>query len=151
MAELLLPDEQATWALGERLGQRATPGTVVAVIGTLGAGKTLFARAVGAGLGTPSRVSSPTFVVLAHHPGGRLELWHGDLYRLGDAEELDLLGLDEALDGSGVVLLEWAERFASVLPDDHLRLELHIEGDARRAVLHAGGPRSAALLELLLG
>jgi tRNA threonylcarbamoyladenosine biosynthesis protein TsaE len=133
-----------TRALGEALGKRAFQGTVVALEGDLGAGKTVFAKGVGAGLGVTTRVTSPTFVLVQAHEGGRLPLWHADLYRLGDSSELDAVGLPEVL-GDGVVLVEWADRFPELLPADHLRVQLVEEGEGRRVTVTATGPRHAAL------
>lgn len=140
-----------TFALGTRLGRSAGPGTVVALIGDLGAGKTVFARGVGEGLAVRTRVSSPTFVIVQSHTGGRLPLWHADLYRLEDAEEIEQLGLEELIAGDGVVLIEWADRFPELLPADHLRVELHGDGEGREVHLTATGPRAEALGRALVG
>jgi tRNA threonylcarbamoyladenosine biosynthesis protein TsaE len=137
-------------ALGRRLGAYATPGTVVALVGDLGAGKTLFSRGVGEGLGVPSRVNSPTFVLAMLHTGGRLALWHADFYRLADVEELEQLGLDEAMEGDGLVLVEWADRFEAWMPSDHLRLTLTEHGEGRRVQVQATGPRHRALEAILV-
>ena len=145
--ECLLADADATRALGARLAAVAYPGLVVAMSGDLGSGKTTFAQGVGQGLGVQTRVSSPTFQILALHPG-RLPLAHADLYRLGDPDELVELGLDEHL-LDGVALIEWAERFPELLPADHLALHLEDHGEGRRATLRATGPASQALLEAL--
>lgn len=148
---MFLPSPQHTHALGVAIGQLAPPGAVLALQGDLGAGKTALAKGVGEGLGVPGVVTSPTFILVAEHPGGRLPLVHADLYRLGDASELEELGLTERVDeGHAVVLIEWAERFPEALPPDHLRVELGFEEpDGRRARLVPGGPSSAALAEAL--
>lgn len=146
MIQIRCADEAATFALGRRLGEVARPGTAVALDGDLGAGKTVFARGVGAGLAVATRVNSPTFVLVAQHEG-RLPLWHADLYRLGDGTELDHLGLDQAIEG--VLLVEWASRFAEALPDDHLAISLGIDGDAREVRIEARGPGHAWLIEAL--
>lgn len=137
----------ATLQLGRDIGMAATAGTALALHGPLGAGKTLLSKGVGQGLGVPGRVTSPTFILVALHEGGRLDLWHADLYRLGDGSELDMLGLDDAR--RGVLLVEWASRFPEALPDDHLQVVLNIDDDARDVVLTATGPRSRALLGAL--
>lgn len=145
------PTADHTFALGEALGRAATPGTVVALIGPLGAGKTVFARGVGAGLEVRTRVQSPTFVIVQAHTGGRLPLWHADLYRLEGDDEIEQLGLEELLLGDGVVLVEWADRFPGLLPEDHLRVVLAGDGDAREVTVSATGPRAAALGRALGG
>lgn len=150
MTGILTTHRDATWQLGQRLGALAEAGTFVALVGDLGAGKTVFAKGVGAGLGVTSVVSSPTFVLVALHESGRLPLWHVDGYRLEQADEIDGLGLEEA--DEGVVVMEWADRFASVLPADRLEITLHdVSGapESRRITLDATGPRHAALVALL--
>jgi tRNA threonylcarbamoyladenosine biosynthesis protein TsaE len=145
---VLTGDADATRALGRRLGELAVPGTAVALSGELGAGKTVFAKGIGEGLGTPTRITSPTFILVALHEEGRLPLWHADLYRIGgDAAEL---GLEEAVEG--VLVVEWAERAPDVLPDDHLAIHLaHEPGQpaSRRITLTATGERHRALLARL--
>ena len=131
---------EETFVLGRVLGERAFPGTVVILSGDLGAGKTALARGVGAGLAVRSRVQSPSFAVLQAHEGGRLPFWHVDLYRLESASELDSIGLDEALEGQGVVVIEWGERFPQALPADRLELRLEEEGEGRRISVNATGP-----------
>jgi len=149
MKTVFAPDPDATLAAGERLGRALRPGSVVALLGDLGAGKTLFARGVGRGLGV-RRVQSPTFVVVQAHDDGRLPLWHADLYRLDDLEELEQLGLDDLFRADGVVLVEWADRFPEALPADHLEVRLTEEGDGRRIEIRGHGPRSWEL-EAALG
>ncbi len=142
---------EATHALGVELGAAAAPGTVLALTGDLGMGKTVLAKGVGAGLGVRGVVTSPTFIIVAAHEGGRLPFWHADLYRLADGSELEQLGLDELTESDGVAVIEWAERFPEVLPGDHVAIEITEQGDGRRIQLVAHGPRSAALIERLDG
>ena len=150
MTELYCPTPRDTLALGERLGRAAMPGTVVALIGDLGAGKTVMARGIGAGLGVDSNVCSPSFVLMQMHEGGRLPLWHADLYRLSDPDELREIGLEEQLEGDGLVLVEWADRFADWLPADHLEVRLEDQGEGRRVRIAATGPRHAELVAALV-
>jgi len=143
---------EQTLALGERIGAAATAGTVVALLGDLGVGKTLLAQGVGRGLGVPGLVTSPTFVLMRVHDGGRLVLFHADVYRLCDDEEAELIGLPEALEADGIALVEWADRLPGLLPDDHLRVELcWLPGriDQREVRLEATGPGHAALEALI--
>lgn len=137
-----------TERLGERLGQAARAGDVLALWGELGAGKTVLARGVAAGLGIdPGEVTSPTFIILHEHPGGRLPLFHLDLYRLA-AADLATTGWEETLEGGGITVIEWPERAGEDLPADRLDVRLeHIAESKRRVVLEANGPRSRALLE----
>jgi tRNA threonylcarbamoyladenosine biosynthesis protein TsaE len=154
MQRALYTSPEQTLALGERLGVHAPPGTVVALVGDLGVGKTLLARGVGRGLGITSLVTSPTFVLMMNHEGGRLPLAHADLYRLCDEEEAELIGLPEALASGGVALVEWADLLPGLLPDDHLRLTLRwLPGrpGEREVELCATGPRHASLEALIHG
>jgi tRNA threonylcarbamoyladenosine biosynthesis protein TsaE len=133
--------------LGRRLGASAQPGTVLALIGPLGAGKTELTKGVAEGLGVASVVNSPTFVLMNEHPG-RLRLFHVDAYRLGDASEAVAAGLLDERQAEGVTVIEWADRLAELLPD--ARLELVIEpsaeiADQRSIRWHAYGAQHAAL------
>lgn len=130
-------------AIGRALGERLGPGTVVALEGDLGAGKTVLARGIAAGLGVRSRVTSPTFIIVQQHDGGRLPLWHADLYRIADAESLEQLGFDEVLRGGGVVVVEWPSRAWEALPSDHLRIFIDIPEVGRHVRIEATGPNHA--------
>jgi tRNA threonylcarbamoyladenosine biosynthesis protein TsaE len=136
-----------THALGRALGEIAEGRTVLALVGPLGAGKTCFVQGLAAGLGIVEPVLSPTFVILSEHPvaagRGRLDLLHGDVYRVEPAE-LPGVGLEEAVsEWPGVVAIEWADRCLSVLPED--RLEIGFD----RPAIHvsAKGPRHTLVLE----
>lgn len=108
-----------TEALGEQLGRSLTPGSVVGLSGDLGAGKTAFVRGVARGLGCSARVHSPTFALLNQYEGGRLTLYHLDLYRLNGPEEVRGAGLEEYLiQPRGVSLVEWIERWCGEKPSD---------------------------------
>lgn len=145
MLELFAGDVAETRALGRALAELATPGTVLALVGGLGAGKTCFVQGIGLGAGVEDDVVSPTFILIAEH-AGRLPLLHADLYRVAP-EELPGLGLEEALERwPGIAAVEWADRGWDCLPEDHLRLELTEWGAGRRLRATATGPRHAALL-----
>lgn len=141
-----------TERLGERLGQAARAGDVLALWGELGAGKTVLARGVAAGLGIDADlVTSPTFIILREHATGRLPLFHLDLYRLAQSD-LGTTGWEEALEGGGVTVIEWPDRAGDQLPADRLDVRLeHIAESKRRIVLEATGPRSRALIEGIRG
>lgn len=130
---------EATQALAARIGRHATPGTVLALSGDLGAGKTCFIQGLAAGLGVEDPVTSPTFVMVAEH-AGRLPLYHVDLYRAESLEEIRRLGLEEMLDGPGVTAIEWAERADAVLPFRTVRVHIRGAGDEPRIVEIAGIP-----------
>lgn len=115
------PDE--TRAIGRRIGSAAVPGTVLALTGELGAGKTQLAKGVAEGLGVTSVVNSPTFVLMNEHEG-RLRLYHVDAYRLGDPEEAVASGLIDERQADGVLVIEWADRLGDWLPEDRLEIRL---------------------------
>lgn len=147
---LHLADETETLALGARLGRVAEAGDVLALHGTLGAGKTCFARgfAAGADVLDLRSVNSPTFALWNIHPG-RVVMHHVDLYRLGDADEVVAIGLEDVVGLDGVCLIEWPSRAPELLPVDSLHITLEAEGDGRSVVLEARGPRSERYLEAL--
>lgn len=132
---ITLPDPAATEALGARLAAQLRPGDVVALFGDLGAGKTTLSRGILHGLGFDGEVASPTFPIVQTYdpPDVRLPLWHVDLYRIEDPEELDELALDEAR-AEGALLIEWPERLGAGLWPDSLHLHLSIAGPGARAL-----------------
>ncbi len=110
MATLISHSPADTEALGEKFGRAAQHGWVVALSGDLGAGKTQFVKGVARGLGISARVHSPTFTLVAEYSGGRLELFHLDLYRLETPGQVLSAGIEEFLQPDGVAVIEWAER-----------------------------------------
>jgi tRNA threonylcarbamoyladenosine biosynthesis protein TsaE len=116
-------DAEETRTLGRALGRAVTPGTVLALIGPLGAGKTQLAKGVADGLEVKSVVNSPTFILMNEH-AGRLRLYHIDAYRLGDPEEAVAAGLLDERQVDGVTVIEWADRLDGWLPADRLEIEL---------------------------
>ena len=123
--ELHSTSPEATRQLAGRMAAVATPGDVVCLWGELGAGKTVFAKGFGLGLGIEDTISSPTFVLMGEY-AGRLPLFHIDLYRLASAAEALDGGLIDDRQGTGVVLIEWPDRLGDALPPD--RLDVHIDG-----------------------
>jgi tRNA threonylcarbamoyladenosine biosynthesis protein TsaE len=139
--------ELETERLGERIARAAVPGSIIGLVGPLGAGKTTFVRGLARGLGIDERdVHSPTFITATAYRG-RLPLAHVDLYR-HDAQLPPGDWLAEILEGEGVAVVEWFERLGDDAPRDVLRIEIaYGDGEGRRRIeLRAGGPRSAALL-----
>ena len=108
--------EEETLRVGEAAGRLLEAGSVVALTGELGAGKTVFVRGVAAGLGIGDTPASPTFVVMNEYSGGRLTLYHFDLYRLSSPGELAALGAEEYFWGGGVCVVEWADRARELFP-----------------------------------
>ena len=116
--EYLSHSEEETESIGEHLGASLFPGAVVAYQGGLGMGKTAFTRGLARGLGCRGRVTSPTFTIVNEYEGGRLPLFHFDMYRLPDADALFDIGWEDYLDRSGVCAVEWSEQVADALPED---------------------------------
>lgn len=106
-----------TERLGEKLAEKLTPGAVLAYRGVLGAGKTAFTRGLARGLGYTDPVTSPTYTIVNEYLGGRLPLFHFDMYRLSSAEDLWDIGWEDYLDRGGVCAVEWSENVAEALPD----------------------------------
>lgn len=151
--QIHLPDLAATEALGRRLGPLLFPGAVVALVGTLGAGKTHFTRAVAEGLGVrnPAAVTSPTFTLVHEYPA-RLPIYHFDTYRLNSTDEFVALGTDEYFHGEGVCLVEWADRVPGALPLERLELRFRVLSDREREVqVLPHGDRYDALAVAWLG
>lgn len=138
---------EATRAIARYLAQVLRPGDVLALTGTLGAGKTCFVQGLAEGLGVTGRVASPTFILMRAHRGP-LPLYHADAYRLEAGTELLDIGLEEWL-ATGVVALEWADLVPEVLPPDHLTLRIEVNGEGRQLHFSGHGPRSRTLVEHL--
>lgn len=141
---------EETRRLGRLVGEAAWAGELLLLEGELGAGKTCFIQGLALGLGIAERVVSPSFVLVREYRG-RLLLYHIDLYRLEMAEVADL-GLEEYLEGDGVVAVEWAERGMAVFPADHLLIEMFILSEnERRLRFSTGGGRHQQAVDWLAG
>ena len=104
-----------TYELGEKIGQMAKPGMVISLTGDLGVGKTVFTQGLAKGLGIEEPVNSPTFTIVQVYEEGRLPLYHFDVYRIGDIEEMDEIGYEDYFYGVGVCLIEWADLIREIL------------------------------------
>lgn len=120
--------------LGAAAALVSKAGTVIALVGDLGAGKTHWVKGFVAGMECTAEVTSPTFGLVHEYRGGRLPVSHFDFYRLGSAEELVALGWDEYLESGGVVLAEWADKFPSLLPPATRWYYFKIDADGSRVV-----------------
>ncbi|MCP1583607.1 tRNA (adenosine(37)-N6)-threonylcarbamoyltransferase complex ATPase subunit type 1 TsaE [Pseudoxanthomonas mexicana] len=142
---LFLPDTDATEALGQALARTRPAVAIVHLRGDLGAGKSTLARALLRALGVAGAIRSPTYTLVERYPVEGGEAWHLDLYRIGDAGELEFLGLDE---GAAVLwLVEWPERGGAALPRADLQVDLSVEGNGRAARLVAASPQGQQWLE----
>lgn len=128
-----------TEALGERLAQSLRPGTVLAYTGDLGAGKTAFTRGLARGLGIAARVTSPTFTIVNEYEGGRMPLFHFDLYRLSGPEELYDIGWEDYLARDGLLAVEWSENMEDALEQDCVRVDIRrLDGENERCITITG-------------
>lgn len=147
--ELISHSPEETQQLGTRLGARALPGDVFLLVGSMGAGKTCLTQGIAWGLGITDYAASPSFIIV-RELYGRLPLYHIDLYRLDRLEEIDELGLDDYLYGSGVCVIEWAEKGATLLPREHLLIKISYLSDTeRRFQFEFSGKRYEELLRQL--
>jgi tRNA threonylcarbamoyladenosine biosynthesis protein TsaE len=125
---------EAMIELGKAAAGEACPGTVIALVGGLGAGKTHWTKGFVAATGSTEEVTSPTFGLIHEYPGGRLPVFHLDFYRLESAEELIALGWDELLEQDGVIIAEWGDKFPEMLPPGTRWLRFSVEADGSRTI-----------------
>lgn len=116
-----------TFAIGEKIGREAAPGLLCILIGDLGAGKTALTQGIARGLGILETVNSPTFTIAQVYEGGRLPLYHLDVYRIGDISEMEEIGYEDYFYGNGVCVVEWADLIAELLPVERLQITIEKE------------------------
>jgi tRNA threonylcarbamoyladenosine biosynthesis protein TsaE len=135
MKTFTLNNEQDTERLGAALAAVLPPGTVIGLIGTLGAGKTRLVRAVASSLGVPeTNVTSPTFVLVNEYRGGRMNVFHFDTYRVKDEDEFLALGPEEYFESPGLTFVEWSDRVADLLPESRVEITIEVTGETSRSV-----------------
>lgn len=133
--EITLNSVERTREFAACLAGFLTPGMVLCLTGDLGAGKTTFTQALAAALGITEPVTSPSFTIVHEYHSGRYPLYHMDVYRVQQAEELDDFGFDEYFAGKALVVVEWAERVEALLPEQRIRMGLYRSGDENQRVL----------------
>ena len=136
--EFITNSPEETEALGAALGKLLVPGTVIAYQGDLGAGKTAFTRGLSRGLGCRELVTSPTYTIVNEYLGGRLPLFHFDMYRLHSSDDLFDIGWDDYLDRGGVCAVEWSENVADAM-EDAMVITIDKLGDSSRKITIEGG------------
>ena len=136
--EFITNSPEDTEKIGAALGVRLTPGTVIAYRGDLGAGKTAFTRGLARGLGYADMVTSPTYTIVNEYIGGRLPLFHFDMYRLRSADDLWDIGWDDYLERGGVCAVEWSENVAEAM-EDAIAVDIAKCGDTLRRITIEGG------------
>ncbi len=150
MLDLISHSPAQTQRFGERLGELAHAGDLYCLEGDLGSGKTCFAQGLGRGLAIPAAIHSPTFILANEHRGGRLPLFHLDVYRMQGAAEALGIGLDDYLSDDGVCVIEWAEKIEAVLPTERLWITFRHLGENKRGMLvYANGARYLKLVDEL--
>ena len=132
------PSETET--AGREFASELPAGSVVALVGELGAGKTRFVKGLVAGIGAPAEVTSPTFTIVHEYIGGRLPVYHFDFFRLEDRASAERLGLDEYLFGDGISIIEWADKFPELIPEEAKWLSFEIDGENRRVITESKKP-----------
>lgn len=119
---IIIRDENETKKFGTDLAEVLEPGAVIALTGDLGTGKTTLTKSIAAGLGIDDVITSPTFNIVKEYRSGRLPLFHFDVYRIGDVEEMYELGYEEYFYGEGVCIIEWADLIEDIIPEDAIRI-----------------------------
>ena len=116
--------EKETFAFGKKMGEEAVPGQIIAINGDLGVGKTVLTKGLAEGLGITEPVCSPTFTIVQIYDEGRLPLYHFDVYRIADPEEMDEIGYEDYFFGQGVCLVEWAELIHDLMPENTIWIRI---------------------------
>ena len=128
--EIYSSSADETYKIGLDLGREAKKGTVITLDGDLGAGKTVMAKGIAAGLGITEAVTSPTFIIMRHYDSGRLPMYHFDVYRIEDIDEMIAVGYDEYIDSDGVCVIDWSEMIEELIPEDAIRITIErVSGD----------------------
>jgi len=139
MKEVIVKNEQETEAFGLKLADMLKSGSVVALMGDLGAGKTTLTKAIAKGLGISSAVVSPTFTIIKEYDEGRLPLYHFDVYRINDEEEMFELGYEDYFYGDGVCVVEWADLIEGLLPEDAIRINIEYGSEENERIYQVTG------------
>jgi tRNA threonylcarbamoyladenosine biosynthesis protein TsaE len=134
VATLISNSPAETEAIGRQVAENIGIGSVLALNGDLGSGKTLFVKGVVAGLGSSADVTSPTFTILHEYRGGRLPVYHFDLFRVENPQALSRLGLDDYFFGDGISVIEWADRFPEFVPEQARWIFFEIKSETQRAI-----------------
>ncbi len=151
MIKIITKTPQELEYLGERMAQLVEPGDFIALDGDLGAGKTLLTQGLARGLAVTEEIVSPTFTIIHEYESGRLPLYHMDVYRLKQPEEMYDLGYEEYFYGEGVTVVEWAQIIETLLPDEYLGMEISVVPEGRELRFAPHGARYEYLIEELTG
>lgn len=137
--------EEETLKIGARIGEKLNPGDVISLNGELGAGKTYITKGIAKGLGVEDYITSPTFIIVNEYEG-RIPLYHFDVYRINDIDEMYEIGFDEYLYGNGVCIVEWGKIVEELLPEYVIKIDIiKIDDNTREIIINENG--NLALLE----
>lgn len=139
MTEITIRNEQDTGKFGEELGRRAVPGMVIALTGDLGTGKTALTKSIAKGLGISEMITSPTFNIVKEYRSGRIPLYHFDVYRIADPDEMFELGYEEYFYGDGICVIEWADLIEELIPEDAIRINITRGDSETERIYRIGG------------
>jgi tRNA threonylcarbamoyladenosine biosynthesis protein TsaE len=134
VATLISNSPSETEAIGRQLAKNINAGSVLALKGDLGSGKTSWVKGLVAGLGSHVDVTSPTFTILHEYEGGRLPVYHFDFFRMEDRQSIERLGIDDYLFGDGVTVIEWADRFSEFIPEQACWILFETKSETQRAI-----------------
>lgn len=149
MVKIYLENEEKTKEIGYKLGKLVEPGSVICLIGDLGAGKTTMTQSLAKALEVDDYITSPTFTIVNEYEG-ILPLYHFDVYRIGCSEEMYDIGYDEYINSDGVCIIEWANLIEDILPDEYLYVELKYKEMAREMILTPKGEKYEKIVEELI-
>ena len=119
-----IKNEQENRSFGKKLAAELAPGIVIALTGDLGTGKTALTKSIAEGLGITEVITSPTFNIVKEYYSGRIPMYHFDVYRIGDIDEMYELGYEEYFYGNGVCIVEWADLIEDIIPEDAIRIDI---------------------------
>ena len=144
MTDIKVTSENETMAFAQQLAMDLQPGTVLGLVGDLGAGKTHFVKGLARGLGSDATISSPTFTLVHEYESGSCPLYHFDFYRVDQLEEIVAIGWEEYLDETGIIVVEWADRFPELMPQETQWWQIEIlDENTRRIKLTDGCPNKS--------
>jgi len=144
MTDIKVTSENETMAFAQQLAMDLQPGTVLGLVGDLGAGKTHFVKGLARGLGSDAAISSPTFTLVHEYESGSCPLYHFDFYRVDQLEEIVAIGWEEYLDETGIIVVEWADRFPELMPQETQWWQIEIlDENTRRIKLTDGCPNKS--------
>ncbi|MBY2478786.1 tRNA (adenosine(37)-N6)-threonylcarbamoyltransferase complex ATPase subunit type 1 TsaE [Clostridioides difficile] len=148
MAKIYLENENKTREIGYKLGKLLKEGSVICLVGDLGAGKTTMTQSLADSLGIKDYITSPTFTIINEYEG-KIPLYHFDVYRIGSSDEMYDIGYDEYINSNGICIIEWANLIEDILPEEYLNIELKYKSDGREMILTPKGDFYKEIVEEL--